>query len=178
MFSLGAMVLGGGAAWAQSDGRYGSDAYGPQAADLEFALSGSAANDSEFNAGTFSLAGSLGYFLTDGFEAGARHNMVFFDSNETKSTFAATTRVFVDYHLDLDRIQPFLGANIGLRYGDGGIDETGTFAPEWGVKLFALENTFLLGMMEYQIFWEDENNARDNAEDGQFVYTVGIGFLF
>ena len=181
---LGMIVLGGVLAAAASASanpdRYGDEyeGYGPEAGSLEFTLSGSGSNEEEFDGGAFSLAGSLGYFLTDGFETGARHNMTFFDSDQSDATFAATTRVFAEYHLDFDRVQPFVGANIGIRYGNDGLDETGTFAPELGLKVFALENTFLLGMAEYQIFFEDEDNAADNAEDGQFVYTVGIGFLF
>lgn len=174
---LGGLVFGPQAASADPD-QYAEKEYGPKARQLEFILSGSGANEEEFDRGSFSLAASLGYFLTDGFAAGARHNMTFFDSDELDRVFAATTRVFAEYHLDFDRFQPFLGANIGIRYGNEGIDETGTFAPELGVKFFALENAFILGMAEYQIFFEDADEASDGVDDGQFVYTVGIGFLF
>lgn len=154
------------------------DLYGPEQGDVEVTLSAAGSNDNDFDAGAFALSGSIGWFLTEGFELGGRHNMTFFDSEDTDSTYLATTRAFADYHFDLDRLQPFLGLNIGYRYGDSGIDETGSVAPEAGLKLFALEDTFLFGMAEYQIFFEDVDDADNNADDGQFVYSVGIGFLF
>lgn len=179
-----ALLVAGGLLIASSASAQGSDygddyeAFGPNAGDWEFTLSGSGGNDEDFNKGSFGAALSVGHFFSDGLEVGARHNMSFFDSEQSDATFAATTRAFVDYHLDLGRIQPFLGVNLGVRYGNGDVDETGTAAPEVGVKFFALENTFLIGMMEYQFFFEDVNDADDNASDGEFVYTVGIGFTF
>ena len=153
-------------------------AYGPEQGDIEFTLGANGSNDNEFDNGQFSGATSLGFFLTDGIELGARHNMTFFDSDDAHATFVATTRAFADYHIDFDRIQPFLGVNAGLRYGNGGIDETGTLAPEWGLKLFALEKAFVLAMMEYQWFFDDVDDVDDSADDGQFVYTLGIGVNF
>lgn len=151
--------------------------YGPEAEDFEFTLAGSGSNEEEFDAGAFSFAGSLGYFFNEHFEIGLRHSMTFFDSDETDATLAATTRVFSDFHFDLGRFQPFIGANIGGRYGDS-VKETGTVAPEAGLKLFVLEDVFVLGMAEYQFFFEDSDDIDDIADDGQFVYTVGIGFNF
>lgn len=160
------------------DERYdGDEDRGPEQGDVEVTLSASGVNDDSFDSGAFSLAGSLGVFLTNGFELGARHNMNFFDSDEVDATYIATTRAFADYNFDFDWVVPFVGANVGIRYGDN-VDETGTLAPEAGVKFFALEDTFLFGMGEYQWFFEDVDDADDNFDDGQFVYTVGIGFLF
>ena len=154
------------------------DAYGPEQGDVEFTLGANGSNDNEFDNGQFSLGTSLGAFLTDSFELGARHNMTFFDSEDTRATYVATTRAFADYHFDFDRVQPFVGANLGIRWGDSHVDETGTLAPEWGVKFFALEDAFVLAQMEYQWFFEEVDDIGDNANDGQFVYTLGIGMNF
>lgn len=154
------------------------EVFGPEDGDFEFTLGANGNNDNQFDSGGFSLATSLGYFLTDHFEIGARHNMSFFDAEDVDSTFLATTRGFLDFHLDLDRFQPFIGANIGIRYGDGEIDETGTIAPEGGIKFYALEKVFILAMMEYQWFFNEVSDIDDTADDGQFVYTLGLGFNF
>jgi hypothetical protein len=154
------------------------DRYGPDAGNWELTLGATGSNDNEFDAGAFSLATSLGFFLTDGFELGVRHDMTFFDADDTDSTFAATTRGFLDYNIDLGRIYPYLGFNLGGRYGDNGVDETGTAAPEWGIKFYALEKTFVVASMEYQWFFEDVDDADDEADEGQFVYGLGIGFNF
>jgi len=151
---------------------------GPEQGDIELTLGANGLNDNEFDNGQFSLATSLGAFLTDGFELGARHSMNFFDSDDAPSTFTATTRGFADYHFDFDEFQPFVGANAGIRWGGSNVDETGTFAPEAGIKYFATENVFILGLAEYQWFFKDVDDADDSADDGQFVYTVGLGMTF
>lgn len=152
--------------------------YGPEAGDVEFTLGANGNNDNEFDSGGFSGATSLGYFFNEHVELGLRHSMSFFDADDVDATFAATTRAFGDFHFDLDRFQPFLGANIGIRYGNGEIDETGTIAPEAGLKFFALENAFVLAMAEYQWFFNEVDDLDDTADDGQFVYTLGLGFNF
>jgi hypothetical protein len=103
--------------------------------------------------------------------------MTFFDQDDADSNFAATTRGFLDYNIDLDRLRPFFGVNAGGLYGDG-VDEAFVVGPEAGIKFFALEKTFILGQMEYQFAFEDVDDADEAADDGQFVYTLGIGFNF
>lgn len=152
--------------------------FGPEQGDVEFTIGANGSNDKEFDTGQFSLATSLGFFLTDGFELGARHNMTYFDTDDTSAVFVATTRAFADYHFDFDRVQPFIGANAGIRYGNHNVDEVGTFAPEWGIKFFALENAFVMGLMEYQWFFDEADDLDDNADDGQFVYTISLGVNF
>lgn len=153
------------------------DVYGPDGGDWEFLLAASGANDSNFDSGAFSLGASLGLFLSDHFELGARHNMTFFDQDDADSNFAATTRGFLDFHLDLDRLRPFIGVNAGGLYGDE-VDEAFVIGPEAGLKFYALQKTFILGQMEYQFAFEDVDDADEAADDGQFVYTLGIGFNF
>lgn len=156
----------------------GEDHYGPEQGDVEFTLGANGSNDNDFDAGGFGAATSLGFFLSEGFELGARHNMTFFDSDDVDANFAAVTRGFLDYHFDFDRFQPFIGINSGLRYGNGEVDETGVIAPEWGLKLFVKEKAFILAMMEYEWFFDDIDDADDRADDGQFVYALGIGLTF
>lgn len=146
--------------------------------DIEFTLGANGRNDNQFDSGGFSLATSGGYFFNEHVEAGVRHSMTFFDAPDVESTFVATTRAFANLHFDLDRFQPFVGANVGIRYGDDEIDETGTLAPELGIKLFAFENAFILAMGEYQWFFNEVGDLDDTADDGQFVYTLGLGFTF
>lgn len=154
------------------------DRYGPDDGDWELSLGANGNSDKEFDSGGFSFGGSLGYFLTEGFELGVRQSISYFDAEDTESAFAGTTRGFLDYNIDLDRFRPFLGVNAGYRYGNGAIDETGIAAPEVGVKFFALEKTFLMASMEYQFFFEDVDDADDNFDDGQFVYGLAVGFNF
>ena len=57
-------------------------------------------------------------------------------------------------------------------------DEAFVVGPEAGFKFYALQKTFILGQMEYQFAFEDVDDADEAADDGQFVYTLGIGFNF
>jgi hypothetical protein len=164
------------ATWGQTP-QNDDDAFGPDAGDWEFQLSASGANDNDFDVGAFTLTGGLGYYLTEGFEPGIRHSMSFFDSDDTDSTFAATTSGFIDYNIDLDRFRPFFGVSLGGRYGDN-TDEAFALAPEAGIKWYALEKTFLIGQMGYEFLFESADQADEAADDGNWVYTLGIGFNF
>ncbi len=47
----------------------------PEAGDWEFTLGGSGAADNEFDEGTFSVAGSFGYFATEAVEVGVKRGL-------------------------------------------------------------------------------------------------------
>lgn len=149
----------------------------PTKGDFEFTLSGSGSNDSEFSAGAFGLSGSIGYFFTDVFEVVGRQSLSFADSEDGSSSWIASTRFGVDYHFDLDKVRPFVGVTTGAAYGDG-VKESWILAPEVGVKWYVREKTFIYGMVEYQFFLNRGDDAGKSFSDGQFVYTVGIGFNF
>jgi hypothetical protein len=83
----------------------------------------------------------------------------------------------VDYHFNLDRWRPFVGANFGGFYGDG-VDDTFAAGLEVGVKYYVLPKTFILGSLEYQWLFESAGGADDSFDDGQFIYGLGIGFNF
>jgi len=153
------------------------DTHGPEAGEFEFTLGGTGSNDNDFENGSFGLNASLGFFLLDSIEIGARQTLQFADFGE--STWIGFTRLFADLHFEIGFLAPFIGVNVGYVYGDDDvIDDTFEAAPEAGVKIYALEKTFIFLLAEYQFFFEDSNDADDAFDDGQFVYTVGIGFNF
>src|SRR6188508_1139956 len=88
MFAIGILAfVSSSAAWAQTAGTqtstrpdtraYESDIYGPIRGDWELTLGGSASNDKNFENGGFSMATSIGYFLTDNFEIALRQDVTF-----------------------------------------------------------------------------------------------------
>lgn len=146
--------------------------------DKEFTLSGSGGNDKEFRSGSINANASLGYFVTDGFELSIRQGLTYADAGKNSDSIVnGNTRVAADYNIDLGRWRPFVGANIGYVYGDG-VTDTWEAAPEAGLKFFVNDTTFLFGSIEYQFFFRDAGNADNAFDDGQFVYTLGIGFRF
>ena len=147
----------------------------PKEGEWELTLTGSGSNNNDFDAGGFGASGSIGYFLTEDFELLLRQSFIFANSDEESGAYAASSRIAADYHIDLGRFRPFIGANLGIAYGNE-IDETGFAAPEVGAKFYVKEQTFLFALAEYQFFFEDASDADEAFDDGQFVYSIGIGF--
>ena len=144
----------------------------------ELTLSGSGSSNEDVDAGSFGLSGSYGYFLADQFEILVRQTVSYADANAGGTSVTATTAVGVDYHFDLDRFQPFVGAAVGYFYGDSDVDETFFAGPEAGLKFFVKDDTFLYGLVSYQFFFDDFDDADEVFDDGSFVYQVGIGFTW
>jgi hypothetical protein len=147
------------------------------AGPFELTISGSGQNDNKFNNGGFTLGGSFGWFFTPNFELFGRDTVTYND-NGGGSAYSNNARAGVDFHLNFDRFQPFIGGNIGYVSGDF-VKDTPTAAPEGGIKFFLGEHTFLLAMVEYDFFWHSgDNGVTSTAQHGQFVYNVGLGFRF
>lgn len=85
--------------------------------------------------------------------------------------YQGTSRVFTDFHLDLNNFQPFVGVSAGGIYGSQ-VKERFVVGAEVGLKYFVFPETFILAQGSY-LFQVD-----DNIEDGAAIYTLGIGFDF
>lgn len=143
--------------------------------DWELTLSGSGGSDNDFDNNLIGADLSLGYFFTDNIEVALRQGIDIADVEDSDDDFGASTRVAGDFHFDLDRWQPFVGGNIGYLYGDF-VNDTWIAGPEAGLKFFVNSTTFIFGMAEYQFFFEDSDEVDDAFDDGQWVYSLGIGF--
>ncbi|MFE8071960.1 hypothetical protein QQM79_12960 [Marinobacteraceae bacterium S3BR75-40.1] len=148
----------------------------PQKGDGVFTLSGAGSSDKDFDAGAFGLSFDYGKYFTDNATVGLRQSVNFADSGDD-SSWNGATRVFSDYHFDLDTWQPFVGANIGGVYGDE-VDDTFFAGPEAGLKYYVKPETFVFVQGEYQFFFDSADEAENTFDDGSFVYSAGIGFNF
>ena len=144
--------------------------------DKEITLSGTAANGPDWDGVSGGINGSFGYFLTDNLELSIRQTIQYSDIF-VDSALNGSTRVALDFHFDMEALQPFVGGNFGYVYGDA-VNDTFEAAPEGGVKWFVNSTTFLFVMAEYQFFFDSGDDADEGFDDGQFVYTLGIGFRF
>jgi hypothetical protein len=156
---------------------FGQEAFGPEAGEWELTLGGSGVNDKDFRAGAFALNGSIGYYITRPLEISVRQGLTFADSEVTDSVWNGSTRLALDYHFDLGRFRPFIGVNGGGIYGDS-VEESFIAGLGAGVKHYVLEKTFIFAAMEYNWIFEEAEGVDDSFEDGQFVYSLGIGFNF
>lgn len=143
--------------------------------DKEITLSGQAANGTDWDGVVIGANGSIGYFITDNLEIALRQSLSY--SDLFGSELSGSTRVALDFHFDMEALQPFVGANFGYVYGDA-VSDTFEAAPEGGVKWFVNSTTFVFAMAEYQFFFDEADDADSSFSDGQFVYTLGIGFRF
>jgi len=170
-----AYLLLAGSLVAATSSTLGQTLFGPEAGDWELTLGGGGSNDKEFDSGSFSLNTSLGYFFTPRMELVVRQGIGFSDFGD--SVWNGSTRLAFDYHFDLDRFRPFLGANVGGIYGDA-VRDTFAAGLEAGLKYYVLPKTFIFGSMEYQWLFEDAGEADNSFDDGAFLYLIGIGFNF
>lgn len=148
----------------------------PEQGKWTLELSGSGFNDTDFENGLGSLSVEVGKFLTDRVQVGVRQDFSY-TSVAGSSQWGARTRIFVDYHFDMDKLQPFVGASVGVDYGED-VDARGIAGPEVGVKYYVLSDTYIFALAEYQFFFTGDEELENVAEDGQFVYSLGIGFAF
>ena len=139
-----------------------------EAGNWELKLAATGANDQDFNGGTASGAGSLGYFLSKELEVGVRQAAGWSDLGGG-SNWQGDTRAFVDWHFDMDRWQPYVGGFIGYIYGDG-VEDSWVAGPEIGVKYFVNSTTFIDVNAAYAF------NLQEGIDEGSFFYGLGIGF--
>lgn len=140
-----------------------------EAGNWALELSGSGNSDKDFDAGQFSLNGEIGYFVSKEMEIGVRQFVFWADSDAGGSSWAANTGAFLDYHFDLDRWQPYIGAFINYSYGDD-VEETWNAGPEGGVKYFVNSTTYLDLNIAYGF------DLEEGIDEGAFFYGLGIGF--
>jgi hypothetical protein len=143
----------------------------------ELTLTGSGASNRDVNSGNFAANVSVGYFLLDGLEILGRQSVGYSDPEIGSTLWNFSSSLALDYHFDLDRFQPFIGAAVGYNYGSGTTD-TGIVGPEGGVKYFVNDSTFLYGLVQYQFFFRNGPDLGNNFDDGSFLYAIGIGFTF
>ncbi len=143
----------------------------------EYTLGASGTNNNDFDAGGFRANGSAGIYLNDLTLVGLRQDVSHFDAEGQSSVTNGSTRAFIQQHFSDNRLRPFIGANFGFVYGDS-VEDTAAAAPEVGLKYSVSDSAFLFLLGEYQFFFEDADEADNAFDDGQFVYTVGIGLRF
>jgi hypothetical protein len=138
--------------------------------DYEVTLSGNGSSDDDFNTSTFGGSGSLGYSVTDSQEIGVRQDVSVVELEDEQTRWNGATRAFYNFQYDLGRPQPFIGANVGYEYGRV-VDASFIGGPEAGLQFYVKPKTFIEAMLEYQIPFED-------ADEADLVYSLGIGFNF
>lgn len=147
-----------------------------EAGDREIIIAGSGVSSSGFDSTGLGIAAQFGLFQTKAFEWGVRQNASFSDSDKGDFEANGATRAFADYHFDLTQfnlpnLKPFVGGSLGVTYG-ASVSESFIIGPEAGLKYYVLPKTFIVAQMSYQF------NVRENIDNGETFYTIGMGFNF
>jgi hypothetical protein len=141
---------------------------------VEFTLAGAGSSDPDFDATQFSGDAGLGFVLGP-IVVGGRQSITYTStlSEAVDDVWGGSTRGFLDFQLKIGPVAPFVGAMGGYAYGDL-VNDQFIAGPEGGLKVY-LGDTFIFVRAEYQIFFEDNDDAIDAIDDGQWVFALGIG---
>lgn len=155
--------------------------FGPVTGDREFSIAGTGTSDKNFDSGNFGISADLGWYLKTNLILGARQSVNYanIEGESIKDDFwNGSTRGYLDYQFGESRLRPFLGASLGVIYGDG-VKDSGFAGLEGGAKYYVLPKTYLLGRVEYQWFFSSSSDVDDAfKDDGAWAYTVGMGYNF
>lgn len=146
----------------------------PKAGDWEFTIGGGGQTfDADFDEGAFNVSTEVGYFLNDNFEVAVRQGLGYTSNG---GDWNGRTTVAGDWHFQLGKFVPFIGANAGYLYGTG--NDVWGIGPEAGVKFYVHQQTFIFVRGDYLFTFDDADDADERFDDGSFGFTVGVGFNF
>jgi len=143
----------------------------------ELALSGSGSNTRQFDAGAVSATADYGVYYNPQLELGVRQSFSWSKTEDGGSTWSGATRIYTDYHYGSAEWRPYLGASLGVNYGDDS-DSNWFAGPEIGIKYYVQPAAFLFAQMEYQIFFAGTSEVLSKADEGAFFYSFGAGYNF
>ena len=148
----------------------------PVAGDNEVEAAGSFTHSQGSNTGNFTPDVAYGYYLTPGWEVGLRQALSYNFIDGARDQWRATTTPFLLYNFNFGRFVPFLGLAGGIVWNDQKI--TGTLGPNAGIKFFLSDQTYLGARYRYEWFFHSFRGLQNNADHGQHVATIGIGFVW
>jgi hypothetical protein len=145
----------------------------PAAQDWEVTLGGGGSFQSDFKGsprsgpgGNFGAQLGLGYYINDNVDISVRQALNY----GTRGTWTGATRGAIDYNILMDKLVPFVGAELGYAYGNKHVLDSWGFGPEAGVKYYLQSKAFIFGMAEYQMPFRGKT-----LENGSWQLTLGLG---
>lgn len=143
----------------------------------ELTLSGAGSSTKEFDTGTMSATGELGWYYSPKILLGMRQSLSWSKTSKHSSNWNGATRLYSDYHYGDGQWRPYLGASLGFAYGRE-VDTTLFAGPEAGIKYYVQPAAFLFVQMEYQFFFKGTSQLSSNISDGAYAYSLGAGYNF
>lgn len=149
---------------------FAQEQYGFQEGDWDLVFSGQGGSSSNFDSNNFSFQAGLGYFLRNWIELAGRQEVTYADVHNGGSAVNGSTRFAADFYVDMVRLQPYIGGNIGFVYGDN-VSDGFELGVEGGAKYFVNTSTYVFGALDYLM-------ALSDLSDGRWVYSLGLGITW
>lgn len=154
-----------------------SIAYAPTLNDLEFTLGGSGSSNTDFDSSLGGLSFSVGKYFSDTLLGSVRQSVNYSNPNVGSDSWSGSTFFALDQHFGTGALRPLLGINVGRIYGDN-VQDTWAAGLETGVKYYVQPRTFIYVIAQYAWLFEDGNEIDDTFDDGQILWSAGVGFNF
>lgn len=151
--------------------------FGPHRGDRELIIGGSGGTDHRFDNSFGGATVSYGYFVNDSLSGGLRQSINYTNPDNAGAQWNAATRLAVDQHFLDGPFRPFLGANVGRIYGDN-VRDSWVAGLEGGAKYYVQPRTFLHATLEYGWLFQHARSIDDRFDNGQWNWSLGVGFNF
>lgn len=154
------------------------DPFVRQVGEHEFTIGGSGATNKNFDNSLGGVSFSLGQYLTPTLEAVLRQSVSYSNPDRGGAEWNGATKLALDQHvLPHGPFRPFIGVNTGRIYGDS-VRDTWAAGLEGGVKYYVQPRTFIATTVEYGWLFQHARGVEDRLDDGQWNWSVGVGFNF
>jgi hypothetical protein len=149
----------------------------PVGGDHEVEIAGGFFHAQGSDAGSLNVDLQLGHYLSPGWEIGFRQAVNYNFIDDARDQWIATTTPFLAYNFHFnEHVIPFVSVAAGAAWNDQ--DATGTLGPGAGLKIFLSDQTFLGLRYRYEWFFSKFKRIDNNADQGNHVGTIGIGFVW
>lgn len=154
------------------------ESFDRQRGDREFTIGGSGATNKDFDESLGGVSFSYGSYVNEVMAVVLRQSISYSNPNVGGTEWNGSTKVAFDYHLmERDRWRPFVGVNAGRIYGES-VRDTWAAGLEGGVKYYVMPRTFIAATIEYGWLFQHSRGVEDRFDDGQWNWSVGVGFNF
>ena len=149
--------------------------YAPTPDSLEFTLGGSGVSNKQLDNSAGGVNFSFGKYIDNALLVSIRQTISYSNPNTGGTAWDGSTLAAIDEHFGHGVFRPFLGVNFGGVYGDG-IKDSWAAGLEAGLKCYVLPKTFVFALAEYEWLFEKSSQIHGQFNQGQFIWTVGVGF--
>ncbi len=153
-------------------------AFTPAEGSREFMIGGSGSSNKDFDNSSGGLSFAYGMYTSPTSEWLIRQTVSYANPANSRANFDGSTKLAYDWNFATQsRFRPFVGANAGGVYGDD-VRDTWAAGLEGGVKYYVMPRTFIAATAEYGWLFNHARDVDDRFDDGQWNWSLAVGFNF